>query len=87
MTLASLRDQIDAINRQLVGLLGKRLEIAKQIARLKKEEKRPVLDAARESLIKQEIRHLAKTHQLSPPIVEEIFQLILDYTKLEMELV
>ncbi|EKE08658.1 MAG: hypothetical protein ACD_17C00063G0001 [uncultured bacterium] len=84
MMLSTLRDQIDRINRELVGLLGKRLEIAREIARLKKEHRLPILDSERESAIFEEIKCLAIEHQLSSPIVEEIFQIVLDYTKIEM---
>jgi chorismate mutase len=84
MTLSILRDQIDQINRELVMLLGKRLEIAKQIARLKKEHRCPILDPERESIIMDEIKRLARECQLSLPIVEEIFQIVLAYTRIEM---
>jgi chorismate mutase len=84
MMLSTLRDQIDQINRELVVLLGKRLEIAREIARLKKEHRLPILDSEREFAILEEIRCLAKEHQLSPPIVEKIFQIVLDYTRIEM---
>ena len=84
--MKKLRDQIDAVDRQIVALLGKRLEIAREIARVKKREKLPILDAKREALIREELRSLAKEQGLSAPVVEEIFQLILDYSRLEMEM-
>jgi chorismate mutase len=84
MTLPLLRDQIDQINRELVSALGKRLQIARAIARLKKEQRLPILDPERESAILEEIGCLAKEHELSPPIVKEIFQIVLAYTKMEM---
>ena len=84
MMLSTLRDQIDQINRELVGLLGKRLKIAREIARLKKEYRLPILDSKRESAILEEIKSLATQHQLSSSLVEEIFQIILKRTKIEM---
>ena len=84
MTLSILRKQIDQINQELVVLLSKRLEIAKQIAQLKKENRLPILDSERESAIKEKIRSLAKKHQLSSSMLEEIFQIVLDYTRIEM---
>lgn len=84
MMLSTLRDQIDRINRELVHLLGRRLAIAKDIARLKKEHKLPILDPERESTILKEIKSLAAQHQLSSVVVEEIFQLILETTRIEM---
>ncbi|MBS0625902.1 MAG: chorismate mutase [Verrucomicrobia bacterium] len=87
MTLEVLRTKIDKINREIVHLLGERLKVAREIARIKKDRKLPILDAEREALIHEEIRRLAKEQNLSAPIVEEIFQLLLEYTRIEMEAV
>jgi chorismate mutase len=84
MSISTRRDQIDTINREIVCLLGKRLELAREIARLKKEHQLPILDVERETVILEEIKCLAKEHQLSVSLVEEIFKLVLDYTKMEM---
>lgn len=83
--LEALRKEIDAIDTQLVALIARRLEIAREIARIKKREKLPILDAKREDAIKLEIRKMAKDRGISASVMEEIIQLILDYSKLEME--
>lgn len=85
--LEELRKKIDEINTQLVVLLGRRLEVAKEIAQIKKREQFPILDSNREDLIKEKIRNLAREQGLSAPVIEEIFQLVLDYTRMEMEVV
>ncbi len=87
MNLNELRMQIDTINRNLIALLGTRLEIAREIARVKKKERLPILDSKREDAIKAEIRMLAKEQGLSPTVMEEIFTIVMDYTRLEMEAV
>jgi chorismate mutase len=84
--LIALRNEIDAINRELVALLGKRLEVAKEIALVKKLQGLSILDPEREMLIKEEIRSLAKEKHLSVSVVESIFEIILDYTRREMDL-
>lgn len=86
MTLAELRMEIDAMNRELVVLLGRRTEIARQIARVKKKEDLPTLDLDRERTIKDEVRRLARANRLSVPIVEDLFEMLLDYTRMEMDL-
>lgn len=86
MTLPELRNKIDQINHQLIALLGERLEVAKLIAVYKKNEKLPILDPVREERIKESVKKLAKEHSLSPTIIEEIFTILMDYTRLEMEL-
>ena len=86
MTLPELRSQVDGINRQIVSLLGKRLDVCKEIARLKKIQGLPLLDPERESAVIGSVREWARGHSLNPAIVEEIFAILLDYTRLEMEL-
>ncbi len=48
MELKELRDRIDGIDGELVKLFASRMETAANIARVKKEQGLPVLDAARE---------------------------------------
>lgn len=86
MNMQELRKEIDAINEELIALLGKRLDVAKKIARVKKAEALPVLDTQREQNQLGKIRELAKRHNLSPAIVEEMFDLFIDYTRFEMAL-
>jgi len=85
MKLAELRGEIDAINQELIVSLGRRTEIARQIARIKKKLGLPILDTSRESEIKDEARRLARAYRISPAIVEEMFDLLLEYTRIEME--
>lgn len=86
MTLQHLREEMDAINGQLVELIGKRTEVARAIARIKKRENLPILDPVRERAIQEEVRRLARANRVSVSVVEEIFRLLLDYTRLEMEM-
>lgn len=86
MKLDELRAQIDAMNRQLVELIGKRTEVARQIARIKKKEKLPILDTEREEGIKEEMRQLARQNALSATVIADMFDLLLGYTRLEMEI-
>jgi len=86
MKLMRLREEIDGLNRELVELLGKRTEVARRIARIKKEEQLPMLDVGREQKIKDEMRQLARASRISASFIEEIFDLLLDYTRLEMEM-
>jgi chorismate mutase / prephenate dehydrogenase len=87
MTLEELRMKIDAINRELIELFGKRLELTKEVARVKKEKNLPVLDESREALQYEALRKLAKDRGLSPMIIEEVFRLFIDYSRLEMAIV
>lgn len=87
MNLESLRKEIDAINEEIITLLAKRLDVAKQIAEVKRAETLPVDDWEREKLQNERLRELAKRHNVSPAIIEDIFNLFVGYSKLEMKLV
>ena len=49
MDLLKYREQIDAIDDQLLRLFKERMSLARQIALYKKEHNLPVLDTARET--------------------------------------
>ena len=49
MELTELREQIDAIDRELVALLERRLDVSAGIGRYKLAHDLPVLDASREA--------------------------------------
>jgi len=48
LDLNKLRDDINEVDREIVDLFKKRMEIAASVAKYKKENNLPVLDAARE---------------------------------------
>ena len=48
MKLEKLRRSIDSIDDEILNLFLKRLELCKEIGRLKKDEKLPVFDSKRE---------------------------------------
>jgi len=56
MTLEELRDQIDALDRQLVELLSERARAAKMIGHLKAATSLPVYEPAREKVIYTNVR-------------------------------
>ncbi len=86
MNLENLRKKMDEINDEIVALFSKRLEIAKEIAKVKKENKLPLYDPEREEKQRAILRQLAQKHGLSAAVVEEIFQLFVEYSKLMMKM-
>ena len=65
MELSELRQQIDGIDRQLVDLFIKRMNVAAEVAEYKRENGMNVLDASRERAL------LAKVSELSGEDFEE----------------
>lgn len=58
-SLEECRIEIDAIDRELVELLVKRMYVALDVAIYKKENGLPVLDTEREKLLLEKVRKLA----------------------------
>jgi chorismate mutase len=77
MTLEELRNQIDALDRQLVELLSERARAAQMIGHLKAATQLPVYEPAREKVIYANVR----AHNKGPlPDIEltHIYERIID---------
>jgi len=59
LDLNKLRDDINEVDREIVDLFKKRMEIAASVAKYKKENNLPVLDAARERALLSRISDMA----------------------------
>ena len=73
LKIESLRNQIDKIDNQLVGLLTKRFGLVKIIGQIKLENKIPVIDNNREQEI---IDRLFRESGLDKKFVTQLFTLI-----------
>lgn len=82
-TLASLRGNIDEIDRQIVSLLTQRNTRVKQVVTLKKKHRLPALHPAREEDLISDRRSQATTSGLNPDHVEELFRCILRESRRE----
>jgi chorismate mutase len=77
MTLEELRKEIDVLDRELVDLLSRRAEAAKQIGQLKAATSLPVYEPGREKVIYANVR----AHNKGPlPDIEltHIYERIID---------
>ena len=79
MEIKELRNKIDEIDKQLVDLFGKRMNVSAQVAEYKREHGLPVLDASREREL------LAKISELAGDEMEEyarvLYSTILDLSR------
>ena len=78
--LLVLRDQIDAIDKQIVALYEERMEICKDVAAFKIETGKQVFDKVREEEKIQKVRALA-TGDFNKCAVEELFQQIMSISR------
>ncbi len=77
MDIAAWREQIDAIDRQLVELLNRRCHCALEIGRLKRNRDLPIYEPGREQIVLGNVRQ-ANHGPLSDRALRLIFERIVD---------
>jgi chorismate mutase/prephenate dehydrogenase len=75
--LPELRAQLDELDRQVLELLARRMEIVSGVARLKRAENKEIRDSNREQQLLASRRALAVKLGLDPESVESIYRQIL----------
>jgi len=68
-----IRNEINKIDVQIIGLLGKRMKLAKKIGKLKKKAGLPVWDKMRERKLRKTYQTKAKTAGLSRDFIDGFF--------------
>jgi len=71
--LGRCRQQIEGIDRELVGLLAKRVALSKEIGAMKKVAGLPTLDPAREAEVIRRAAALAREEGVNDEKVRDIF--------------
>ncbi|CAM4230683.1 hypothetical protein AT575_02170 [Streptococcus penaeicida] len=80
MDLKEIRPQIDAIDRQLVALMEKRMDLVQAVADYKKEHGLSVLDSGREKQVLDKVASHIQTKTYEETILESM-QAIMDLSK------
>ena len=75
-TINELRKEIDEVDEQFIQLFAKRLEIVREIGKIKKENNIKPLDNDRWQEVTQKVNNYAKKHNISQELVEKIYELI-----------
>lgn len=75
-----LREHIDQIDSQIVGLLNMRMAVAEKIGSWKMKHKSPIFDLEREAQVMNKIRQLTN-HPILKEWIKKIYQPIMDCTK------
>ncbi len=74
--LQKLRQEIDAVDSEILSLIAKRLGIVKKIGEYKKRNKIPVIDTSREHLLLESLRKKSKEYGLDFRLMESIWKLL-----------
>jgi prephenate dehydrogenase len=75
-----LRIMIDRSDKQILTLLGRRIEIARKIGKLKTNQSAPILDPDREKRMMVQRKEWGKLLSLPEDFVEELFAVILRHS-------
>src|SRR5436190_12521614 len=76
--LSSLRDRIDAVDRQIIGLLAERMAIVGEVALAKLEAASPLRDRGREDLLLVKLREYATAAGLDPHQIERLYRVVME---------
>jgi len=79
--LKALRDRIDSTDEKIIYLIKKRMEIVKEIAKIKREKGLPILDPEREEDLYRRIRREAEKLGLDGSDTETIFREIVSVSR------
>jgi chorismate mutase / prephenate dehydratase len=83
--LASLRDRIEAVDRNIIALLAERLNIVEDVAAAKLASASPFRDREREDLLLQRLRGLAIEAGLDAHQVERLYRVVMDMSVAHQE--
>ncbi|MFN7941764.1 MAG: prephenate dehydratase [Thermoanaerobaculia bacterium] len=76
--LQALRERIEALDRELLALLKRRMGVSEEVARAKLAAASPFRDPPREEQVFGRVRHLAAELGLDPHEVERLYRVVLD---------
>ena len=84
MDINELRQQIDDIDRRIVDLYCRRMDVARAIGRYKQENNLPVLDSERERYLLNKVADLAGEENEQG--IRALYHLLLDHSRLRQQL-
>ncbi len=82
-TLASMRDEIDAIDERIIAALGERVALAREVARIKRADGTPIVDPEREAAVVDRAAALAVAQGLNEGEVRALYWRLLALSRRE----
>jgi len=83
MSLDELREEIRAIDHELVELIAQRTYVADTIARVKAEQELPTVDEDQEQRVMDRAGVKAERFEVDANLVKAIFRLLIELNKVE----
>jgi chorismate mutase len=75
--LDQFRQEIDALDLQIIEALGKRFEVCRQVAQFKKKENIPMMQPERVKEVKQRRQELGAKYSIDPDFMLNLYSLII----------
>ena len=79
--LTRLRVDIEAVDRDLIKLIARRMELARQVGAVKRAAELPALDPDREAAVLSRVGEFAREQGASEEDVRELFRHIIDMSR------
>ncbi|GMR02985.1 MAG: hypothetical protein BMS9Abin20_1344 [Acidimicrobiia bacterium] len=79
--IAQLREEIDAINAELLDLIARRLDVSVQIGAVKQKAGLPLYSEDRERDLLERFRAAAIERDIDPDYVEELMAVVLTHSR------
>ncbi len=76
--LAEMREEIDALDKQIIILLGQRFQITEKVGLYKAESALAATDSDREKEQFERFRQLAKEYEVDELLIEKLYKLIIE---------
>ncbi len=80
-TLDSLRERIDALDRELARILAERSQLIPKVVEAKLEQGLPIFQPEREARQYEKFAAMATEYGIDPDLVQKIFELIIEQSK------
>jgi monofunctional chorismate mutase len=78
--IKELRDEIDNLDKQLVELLEKRLDVVTEVVKYKIDNNKPIFDASREEEVLAKNLQRVQNNEYEA-VIEQILIALMDYSK------
>ena len=85
VTLEILRERINGVDRELMGLISQRIQIALEIGKLKNKAGIPVRDEAREEEVIKQWESFASELGIDPALIRPIVEALIQASRLSQE--
>ena len=79
--IEELRIKNTEIDAEIIELIAKRKQISLEIGAYKKQHNLPILDSAREALLREFHDTVCEEYNLAPSIVAKLFELLIEESR------